>query len=63
MGDFSQDQVGIIIALTVSIVGSGLMIYAVVTFLKNRTAIYPSEGAATLVLSGPYRITHATRCT
>lgn len=57
IGEFTQNGFGQTVALAISIAGGILLASAMVMFLKNRTAIYPSEGAAAMVVSGPYRIT------
>jgi protein-S-isoprenylcysteine O-methyltransferase Ste14 len=45
------------VGLALVILGFGLGAWAIITFRRQRTAIYPNQPASTLVARGPYRFT------
>jgi protein-S-isoprenylcysteine O-methyltransferase Ste14 len=45
------------VGLGLAVLGFCLMAWAIITFQRKRTAIYPNQPASSLVAQGPYRFT------
>jgi protein-S-isoprenylcysteine O-methyltransferase Ste14 len=45
------------VGLSLAVLGFGLMAWAMITFRRQGTAIYPNQPASSLVARGPYRFT------